>query len=218
MANAVRSGAATGAVLAPVLTLALACGAGAGSASAAARCAPHGARTLVRNRGVRVYSLAGSSPFLQRTYACLLRTGATVRVRGQATGRDSLSNFALAESVLGYSDYSFGVDSGCTSITVLDVAHRRALRTLAQVACTVDAGFIRLGTVSGLVVTARGSVAWISSTGRRGAQSFEVRAAQASGAVQLLDQGPAIAPGSLRIAGSDVSWQDGTRRLTAKLR
>jgi hypothetical protein len=36
--------------------------------------------------------------------------------------------------------------------------------------------------------------------------------------VQRLDQGPAIVPGSLRIAGSEVSWRDGTRRLTAKLR
>jgi hypothetical protein len=214
MAKALRSGA----LLAPVLTLLLACGAGAGPASQAARCAPHGARTLAHNRSVRVYSLAGATPFSPRTYACLLRTGATLRVRGQGAGRDSLSNFALAEQVLGYADFSFGVDSGCTSITLLDVAHRRTLRTLAQVACSVDAGLIRLGTVTGLVVTPRGSAAWIASTGRRGAQSFEVRAAQGSGPVQRLDQGPAIAPGSLRVVGSEVSWQDGTRRLTAKLR
>jgi hypothetical protein len=212
----------TGALLAPALTLALACGASAVStghgASSTSRCAPHGAHTLARSRSVRVYSLGGSGTFAQRTYACSERSGATARLHGQARGPDPLSNFALAENVLGYSDYSFGVDSGCTSITVFDVAHRRTLRALAQVACTVDAGFIRLGTVSGLVVTQRGSVAWISSTGRRGAQSFQVRAAQTSGPVALLDQGPAIAPGSLRIAGNEVSWQDGTRRLTAKLR
>jgi hypothetical protein len=216
MQRAVRSGAVAGALLAPALTLALACGASA--VSGASRCAPHGARSLARSRSVRVYSLGSPSAFLQRTYACLLHNGATVRLRGQATGPDSLSNFALAESVLGYSDYSFGVDSGCTSITVLDVAHRRTLRALPQVACTVDAGFIRLGTVSGVVVTPRGSVAWIASTGRRGAESFEVRAAQASAPAQLLDQGPAIAPGSLRVAGSEVSWQDGGQRRTAKLR
>jgi hypothetical protein len=217
MAKALRSGTLTGALLAPALLLALACGADA--TSRAARCAPHGARTIARDRSVRVYSLPGASVFAPRTYACLLRSGATARLpRGQAAGPESLGNFALGESVVGYSSYSFGVDSGCTSITVFDVAHRRTLRAIAQVGCTVDAGFIQLGSVSGLVVTPRGSVAWIVSRGRRGAESFEVHAAQASGPVSLLDQGPAIAPGSLRLAGSEVSWQDGTRRLTAKLR
>lgn len=206
-----------GALLAPAVTLALACGAGA--ASHATTCAPHAAHTIMRSRSVRVYSLPGASALDRRTYACLLRTGASVRLPlGRPAGFHSLANFALAESVLGYSDYSFGVDSGCTSITVLDVAHKRALRSLAQVGCTVDAGLIRLGTVSDLVVTRRGSVAWIVSRGRRGAESFEVHAAQASGPVSLLDQGPAIAPGSLRIAGSQVSWQDSTQRRTATLR
>lgn len=208
-----------GCVLASAIALALVATAGSGATGESTRCAPRAAHTIARDRSVRVYSLAGSSPFARRTYACLVRDGATVRLPGgQPTARDSLGNFALAETVLGYSDYSFGVDSGCTSITVLDVAHRRTLRSLAQVGCTVDAGFIRLGTVSDLVVTPRGSVAWIVSQGRRGAESFAVHTAQASRPVSLLDQGPAIVPGSLRIAGSQVSWQDGTRRLTATLR
>jgi hypothetical protein len=193
----------------------------AGSAQHRAACAPRAAHTLARDRSVRVYSLPGSSPFARRTYACLLRTGATLRLPGggqPTVAIESLSDFALAETVLGYAQSSFGVDSGCTGITVLDVAHRHTLRSLPEVGCTVDAGFVQVGNVSGLVVTPRGSVAWIVSRGRHGAESFAVHDAPASAPPALLDQGPAIAPFSLRISGSLLSWQDGTQHRSAQLR
>jgi hypothetical protein len=191
-----------------------------GSAQAGGgRCFPPGAKTLARDRGVRVYSLKSSARLARLTYACLLRSGATIALQGaRGAALQSLGNFALAEGTLAYSDYQHGVDSGCTGITVIDVAHRHTLLRLAQVGCTVDAGFIRLGQVSDVVVTPGGAVAWIVSTGDNRARSFQVGAARAPGSQRLLDQGPAIVPGSLRIAGAVASWQDGARRLSARLR
>jgi hypothetical protein len=198
------------------LGLVSACGA---AQAPSARCSPRGAHTLARDRSVRVYWLASSHGIGRRTYACLQRSGATSALQGTQGGAlQSLGNFALAEGTLAYSDYQFGVDSGCTSITVLDVAHRRTLLHLPQVGCTVDAGLIRVGQVSDVVVTPRGSVAWIVSTGNNRARSFDVGSAQAPGSPRLLDQGPTIVPGSLRIAGTVASWQHGARRLSAKLR
>jgi hypothetical protein len=131
--------------------------------------------------------------------------------------RSSLSRVALAGTIVAYAEGHYGIDAGCTDIAVVDVAAKHTLRRLGHVACTIDAGFIRLGQVTDLVVTSRGSVAWIASKGKYRAQSFEVRRARSSGRSVLLDEGPEIEPESLRRSGAVVSWAKGGHRLSAPL-
>ena len=101
---------------------------------------------------------------------------------------------------------------------VVDVASRRTLLTIPQVACSVDAGIISFGDVTDLVVTYRGSVAWIVHEGGiRQATTFEVHSAQTSGTPALLDEGQAIVPGSLRLSHQIVSWENAGQRRSAHL-
>lgn len=110
------------------------------------------------------------------------------------------------------------VDTGSTEIAVVDVANRRTLLTVPDAGGFVDGCFIRFREVTDLVVTDRGSVAWIV---RRGARcrtaTFEVHRARRSGAPALLEEGPAIAPESLRVSGQTVSWQNGGQRKASTL-
>ena len=82
----------------------------------------------------------------------------------------------------------------------------------------VDACIIGFREVTDLVVTYRGSIAWIV---RKGAQckttTFEVHSAQVSGTPALLEGGPAIGPGSLRLSHQTVSWENAGQRRSAHL-
>jgi hypothetical protein len=182
------------------------------------RCLPRGARTVTSDRSARVYSVAGASSGPERTYACLFADGRTT-VLGGSDGAlpHSLSHISLAGTLLAYADYRFGVDSGCTGITVLDLARSRTLLTLSQVGCTIDAGFVSLGQVTDLVLSSHGSVAWIVSKGKFQAATYAVHRAETSGSTTLLDEGPAIVPGSLRLLRGVVSWQDGGHPVSANL-
>jgi hypothetical protein len=176
---------------------------------------------------VRIYSVtdgvAGAPRGPSASYACLFRNGSTVllvgpKPRPQGGLNHRLAEARLAGTTLAYTEVQFGIDSGCTSIHVIDVTTRRALLTLPQVACFVDAGFVRAGWVTDLVVNRRGSVAWIAAEGRQREESFEVRRADVAGQSVLLDEGAKIAPRSLQPApGGEVSWLHGVRARYAPL-
>jgi hypothetical protein len=154
-----------------------------------------------------------------RAYACLLANGATIAL-GMAHRYccGSIGRIALAGTTVAYTEAVIAVDSGCTSIVVLDVARRRTLVSLPQVACSIDAGFIKLGQVTDLAVSPHGAVAWILATGSGGrVTSLEVHRAEPAGGSVLLDQGPGIAPASLRVSGGTLYWQDDGHRRTAPL-
>jgi hypothetical protein len=183
------------------------------------RCAPPHAQTIAKNRYIRVYSLQGSAPGQGGTYACLLRRGNTVALARRRQFRpDSIDHIVLAGTIVAYTDSTHGVDTGSTDIVVVNVASRRTLRTIPGAGGFVDACVIGFSDVTDLVVTDRGSVAWIV---RKGANcttaTFEVHSARASGAPVLLEEGPAIVPGSLRVSGQAVSWENSGQRKSASL-
>ena len=65
-----------------------------------------------------------------------------------------------------------------------------------------------------------GTVAWIVVRSGFGhpTKSIEVHRATTSGSMALLDSGPGIAPGSLRLApGGEVTWLDAGHSLYATL-
>ena len=187
-------------------------------------CSRHGTETITQDRSVRVYSIPeyveGVRQKHEGIYACLLRSGKTITLEPprRYLPLHQLHHITLAGVIVAFGDGWHGIDSGCTSIVVLDLAARRTLLRLPDVACFVDAGFVTEGQVTDLVVNSRGSVAWIASKGTRAARSFEVHTANTSSSMALLDEGPEIVPGSLHLSSGELTWRDGPRELAAELR
>jgi hypothetical protein len=200
-----------------VVSAALAMGTGAAAGRGhRSRCAPAHSETVARDRDVRVYSLASKAPGQEGTYACVLHSGRTVVLAKPRRYRpDSIGHVVLAGRIVAYTDSTHGIDTGSTGIVVVNVAARRTLLTIPGVGGFIDACVISFREVTDLVVTDRGSVAWIV---RKGADcrtvTFEVQSAHASGAQGLLEEGPAIVPGSLRVSGQTASWDSEDQRVS----
>jgi len=186
-----------------------------------ANCLPPHARTLAKDRDVRVYSLARKLPIREDVYACLLGRGTAIAVgkplRDQPT---SIGHIALAGTIVAYTEATHGVDTASTDIVVLDVAKRHILLTIPRAGGFVDACIISFREVTDLLVTRLGSVAWIVRKGARCKTStLQVYRAQVSAtAPALLEEGPAIGAMSLRLADQTVSWGNGRARRSARLR
>jgi hypothetical protein len=207
-----------------ITTLIVCAGAGATPVHRHPNCFPRHAHTIAENHDVRVYSLARNSSTHEGTYACFRPRGTTVTLSKPARRRPasrlrfaSIDHVALAGAIVAYAASTHAVDTGSTEIVVVDVASGRTLLT-APGGGFIDGCFIRFSDLTDLVVTSRGSVAWIM---RKGAgcktTSFEVYSAQPSGAPTLLEEGPAIAPESLRIAHHTVGWENAGQRKSAYL-
>jgi hypothetical protein len=182
-------------------------------------CFPSHAHTVAKDRDVRVYSLTGKTPTRGDIYACLLHRGTMVTLSKPGPRRPaSIEHITLAGTIVAFTDSTHGVDTGSTDIVVVDVANRRTLLTVPGAGGFIDACFISFHDVMDLVATRRGSVAWLV---RKGAQckttTYEVFSARASGAPTLLEEGPAIVPGSLRLSDGTVSWENAGQRKSARL-
>jgi hypothetical protein len=76
-------------------------------------------------------------------------------------------------------------------------------------------GYTGIGPSEGLVVKSDGAVAWIVNAGF-GQNELQVHAADRSGS-RVLASGSNIAPHSLRLNGSKLSWMQGGSRVSARL-
>jgi hypothetical protein len=183
-------------------------------------CLPAHAHTIAKDRGVRVYALTGKTPTRGGTYACLLRRGTTVTLSKPGPGRPvSIEHITLAGTIVAFTHSTHGIDARNTDIVVVDVASRRTLLTVPGAGGFIDACFISFREVTDLLATDRGSIAWLV---RKGANckttTYEVYSAQASGgAPTLLEEGPAIVPGSLHLSDGTVSWENAGQRKSARL-
>jgi len=181
-------------------------------------CLPPGALVIATDGAVWVYRRSGRLPAHEGVYACVRgQRKPAVLVAPSRHCCSSVSRVAFAGTRVAYANDFHGVDSGCTNIGVVDVVSRRRLLELVGVGCSTDAGFISLGEVTDLVVESRGSVAWIIAKGNRRAPRFEVDAAKTSGVVTVLDPGPNVTPGSLRLVHKTASWQDAGQPRSAAL-
>jgi hypothetical protein len=193
-------------------------GASAGPARRSSCILPH-THAIAEDQDVRVYMFTGETSTRGATYACLLRRGTTVTLSRPGRGRPaSIEHITLAGTIIAFTDSTHGVDTGGTDIVVVDVASGRTLLTVPGAGGFIDACFISFREVTDLLVTYRGSVAWLV---RKGTQckttTYEVYSAQTSGAPTLLEEGPAIAPGSLRLSRVTVSWQNAGHQKSARL-
>jgi hypothetical protein len=214
---------AAGGLISGIAAVVAAAAAALGSATPAASsshggCYPAGVRELARDAVARVYEASPPARSSRlggaAVYACYLRRGHPVAL-APAGGFTRVGPVALAGPVVAYAATAMGVDTSSSSVVVLNLASG-ARRTLT--AASPPRRPESFTAVSALVVTARGSVAWIASRSGIGQPqpTFEVRSARASGTA-LLDSGTSIAAASLRRAGARVTWTDGGRTRSAPL-
>lgn len=130
----------------------------------------------------------------------------------------SVGPFVLAGDFVGYIETQHGVDSGTTTLIVVDVASRRKLHEIAA-GHYVDAGLVFSEGITDFVVSNHGSVAWIVERKKRG--SFEeertVQVVGPTGTPTIADASTTIDPMSLRLSGHTLSWSDGGVRRTTPM-
>jgi hypothetical protein len=189
-----------------ILALAACAWAGTPSGGGSAPCRPAGARTLAADRTARVLSMHHS------VYGCVDATGKLLNLGGASicnlpAGR--VAPVSLAGDVVAYGLEKCGVDTGSSTVVVRNLATGRRLADLPAFAHPL--GPESFVSVAALVLRRDGAVGWIAggqSIVTHGPASYEVHRFE-SGKSSLLDSGTAIAPSSLRRAGSRMTWRDG---------
>jgi len=192
---------------------------GAGGHSTKPPCPPAGAHVLARDEQVRVYRRGISVAACligRRTQMTLI--GAPAPQPRQPPLRESLGTAVLAGPIVAYVvDQLTGVDTATSDLVVDDVATRKTLRE-APAGHSVDAGFVFEESLTSLVATAQGSVAWIEQRGHGGhEEAASVYAAPPTGGAILLDADPAIDPESLALSHGTLSWSEGGVRKTTEM-
>jgi hypothetical protein len=189
------------------------------------RCLPRRAHVVAEDRDVRIYSIkarymvgAHRYPY-EVTYACLLRSGTTMKLTEPNHHWPASDTFVtLNGTMVAYAYSDVGVDTGSTEIVAANVAAHRILLTVPNATGFIDACVIAFRELKDLVVTDHGSVAWILRMGHGcQTQTFQVYDRSSSSETTLLDEGMGIEPESLRVSNRSVSWEDGGRRRYALL-
>ena len=154
-------------------------------------------------------------------YGCSFSAGRSFRLgsTARALRETRVDPVAVAGHDAAYGVSSFGVDTVRTSVVVRRLADGKQLGEFAATGTGVVEG---VGSVSSLVLKGDGALAWIgvarSLVGH--GEAIEVHAADtsSSSADRLLDSGAQIAPGSLRLHGSTITWKHGAATRHATLR
>jgi hypothetical protein len=194
-----------------------ACGSSSASSSVAAssttqaHCGPASAQTLARGSLARVFVQRGT------VYACVAesRQWASLGTTGNCVRASHVDAVAVAGRLVAAALMTCGVDTGATSIEVMRVSDEHRLLTTPAIGNPGPESYTH---VTGLVLTPEGAAAWIARAASIATHRTvtEVHAASA-GSTRVLDSGAGIAPGSLRLSGRTVSWQDGSARRSARL-
>ena len=150
---------------------------------------------------------------------CSIRTGRRTALGYTNIGphnRTRLGLVRLAGAYVAFATSTFGVDTGSADVSVVRLSDGH--RTTSAPA--VDQGMVEsVQSVASLVVGSDGAVAWIGEASSiiRHTRALEVHRVDRRGAT-LLDSGAGIAPQSLRLRDSRLSWRDGSATRTSTLR
>ena len=198
-----------------VVVVALAaCGSSAAVTSSAALklCGPRGAHTLASSTGARVYAQGGS------VYACSRSNGRFYRLGDarQCVAGARVGPAAAAGGVVAYAVERCGVDTATASVVVRRVSDGNQLARHAAFAG--PPGPESFQAVGSIVVNRRGRAAWITSTHSVVSHHLSVQVIEASGSgARVLASGGTIAPDSLRLHDSRLTWTAGGQRHSATL-
>ncbi|HEY6399164.1 MAG TPA: hypothetical protein VIX82_17100 [Solirubrobacteraceae bacterium] len=182
------------------------------SQAPAARCGAASGRTLAASPTARVYVAHGV------VYGCATRTSKVYRL-GSAQScfvEPRIGPVTLAGRIAAYAQVRCGVDTASSQVVVRDLADGKVL--MSHPAISHVPGPESFESVHTIVAKRDGSIAWlagVSSIGRP-TELVEVHRVDRQGSA-LLDSGGAIAPGSLRLHGSTVTWRDRGKSRRAAL-
>ncbi len=201
----------------PALT---ACGTGvAASASPgpgtppAARCGPTSGKTLAASSIARVYVAHGA------VYGCATQTGKVYRLGGRrlCLVEPRIGPVTVVGRFADYAQVTCGIDTSSSQVVVRDLTDGTVLRSEAAISHVPGPeSFESVGTIVG---KRDGAIAWLAGVTSIGHPSelAEIHRVDSRGPA-LLDSGGGIAPGSLRLRGSRVTWSDGGKTRSATLR
>jgi hypothetical protein len=200
-----------------LLAVLVSCGtsaASSGTAPARGHCGPASATALASSLRARVYSWHGGVFGCSFAGARSFRLGNTARSIREAR----VQPVAIAGNVAAYGLSSFGVDTIGTEVVIRRLTDGKRLRDFPATRAGVVEGAQSVGS---LAARGDGAVAWIgverSILGGR--EAIEVHAADGSASAdRVVDSGAQIAPGSLRLRGSTLSWRHGAATRHATLR
>lgn len=197
-----------------------------GSAGASARqrppkrCGPKSAMTLRRDKRARVFQLPvegrrGDQP----TYGCLFSTRHWWRL-DRPKGWSSLNRetLVLRAPWVAYSITSMGIDSGGSGISVKNLRTGAETQTYGAVTLPPFRGPETFTSIAKIVLQDDGNVAWIGREVSIGNQTprLQVELGNSAG-LSVLDEGPDIAPDSLSLDGSTLTWSNAGVTRTAEL-
>jgi hypothetical protein len=165
-------------------------------------CAPAGGTLITADGTAEIYQLDHS------VYGCAGPRGHGYRlgVTQTCNNADRVGPVTLSGAVAAYGVQRCGVDTGTAQVVVRRLTDGKVLHAFPAVSRVPGAESI--AAVATVVVKRDGSTAWIGdahSIVRRGSSVTEVRRFDTHGQT-LLDHGPGIAVGSLRLQGSRLSW------------
>jgi hypothetical protein len=185
--------------------------------SGQAPCRPPGTVLLAHDATVRVYARKGGAARRGPVIACLsgrMRGMTLLAAPPAGSCCFGVGDFLFAGDVVALQASRWGVDSATGELLVANVERRQVLQRIPDIWSYADAGFVGEVRVTKLLLNARGDVAWISASGRRGGSVvYSVRASAPGGSPATLAEGAGIGEESLSLSGSTLSWwQDGSER------
>ena len=184
-----------------------------GTSPAPRRCGPRAAPTIAASRQARVYTSDGG------VYGCSFVHGRSFRLgnTAEALHQSRVQLVVVAGADAAYALSSFGVDTVSATVVVRRLTDGRRQEHFAATRSGLVEGF---GSVTSLALKSDGAVAWIgvahSIVAHRQVIEVHAAASPSGSANRVLDSGPAIAPQSLRLHGSTLTWRHGhaTRHAT----
>lgn len=151
-------------------------------------------------------------------YGCSAATGRRTALgqTGFRVGTARLGLVRLAGGYVAFSARSSGIDTGRTTVNVVRLSNGHLITSAPA---TQHVAVEAFSSAPSLVVRSDGSVAWIGviTSVMHSKGYLEVHKVDRTGA-KMLDQGATIVANSLRLRGGHLSWQNGSRTRSAKLR
>jgi len=196
------------------------------AAAGAPACQLKASRTIAHNDHARIYQRSGD------TFGCLYSGNRPYKISGYRPRDDfgvaGQRNICLAGRYVAFEDFLEGQDMQY-AIVVFDLISGREIHRVATGPTPPDTGVqgfaYGIGPTTTVQLRATGAVAWIARNRYAPQPQYEVRKRDTNSArgsngdlgTKLLAQGPNIAPASLRLRRTTLTWIDSGDPRTAKL-
>jgi hypothetical protein len=189
-------------------------------------CELKGSRSVVHTDHARIYQRAGD------TFGCLYSRNRRYKIGDYAHddyGVLGQRNVRLAGRYVAFEDYSEGKDGLQYHVVVIDLRDGRRVHDVATGPTPADTGVqgfaFGIGPTTRLQLRATGAVAWIARNRYSADVEYEVRKRDTNSArgsdgdlgTKLLARGANIAPTSLRLRRSTLTWIQDGQPETARL-